>query len=104
LTEKAEEDGVKPQALEQAPDTSSLYVQELLNAFWTLHKFRGEGFSGPAKISLRDIQIYIELYGEPSFDLDLFIRFISLMDTTYRSKTKTSTGASDGRTDKSSSR
>lgn len=85
LIEKAEEDGEAPAALANKPDDSSPLVQELLAAFWVLHDMRGEGLNGPERITLVSIQAYVELFGQPSMDMDLFVRIISIMDRAHKS-------------------
>lgn len=50
---------------------------------------RGEGFNGKEAITLQSVKAYIDLFGRPSMDLDIFMRLIAQMDRAYRAAKQT---------------
>ena len=81
-----EADGVAPQALLDKPEVDSPHLFEITSAFWTINCGRSEdGLGGLRRISLDDIRQYIDLFGRPTMDLDLFVRHVFRQDELYRS-------------------
>lgn len=73
-----------PAALQRKPIVSDPFVIELLHAFSALDRTRPAGFSGDGPISLSEIRAYVQLFGHPSCDMEMFLQLVQNMDTFVR--------------------
>lgn len=79
--EDLEDKGLNPQALNSKPILND-WMQEYIIAFDILSSRRSIGFSlNP--ISMSDILAYIQIYS--TNDIDSFVKFIIIMDSTFLS-------------------
>jgi hypothetical protein len=65
----------------------SLEAMEIVSAFRVLSELRTIGLE-VSPISLREIQSYIDLYGQPFCDIDMFVALIMVADREYLTLTK----------------
>lgn len=77
--EDLESKGLNPAALESKPTVYD-WMQEYILGFDILSSRRSVGFS-VNPISMSDILSYIQIFG--CSDIDLFVKFIILMDATF---------------------
>lgn len=75
------ETGNTPKALQDQPKVYGL-VKEVVDAFQILHRHRSAGMA-PNPIQLSEVVAYINLYGPPSTDIDLFLSLITVVDNVY---------------------
>lgn len=78
----AEESEIDVPALRQKPKLPIEGV-EMVSAFNTLSSLRTSNGFGHNPISMSDIKCYIDLMGQPFYDVKVFIDLLIQMDTRY---------------------